>query len=109
MLLMHDALQSRTANEWLQALKDAGIPGGPIRNVSGALADQHLAARGFIVELEHPALGAVKSLATPIHMSDTGLSFRHHPPLLGEHTNEILQELGYSADVIGTLLADGIV
>jgi crotonobetainyl-CoA:carnitine CoA-transferase CaiB-like acyl-CoA transferase len=107
--LLAESLKQRTAAEWIEMLKQAGIPSGPIRDVSGALADPHLAARNFIVELEHPLLGPVKSLATPIHFSRTGLSFRRHPPLLGEQTDEVLDELGYDPAQIATLHENGTV
>ena len=107
--LLGTAIKGRTAAEWLELLKQAGIPGGPIRNVSGALSDPHLAARNFIVELEHPLIGPVKSLATPIHFSRTGISFRRHPPMLGEQTDEILDELGYGSAEIAILHETGIV
>lgn len=109
MPLVHAAMQSRPAREWLERLTAAGIPCGPIRNVSSALADPHLAARGMIVELEHPLLGSIKSLATPIHLSGTTLGYRRHPPLLGEHTVEILAEIGYAPVEISALRDKGIV
>src|SRR6185503_5198819 len=72
--LVGAAMQAKPAHEWLEMLTTVGIPCGPIRNVGEALADPHLAARGMIVELEHPVLGLIKSLATPIHMSQTALT-----------------------------------
>jgi formyl-CoA transferase len=107
--LVTEAMQTRPAAEWLARLTAAGIPCGPIRNVSQALADPQVAARGTIVELEHPLLGPLKSLATPIHMSATGLSYRHHPPQLGEQTGQILAELGYETAEIERFRAAGVV
>ena len=107
--LVTEAMQTRPAAEWLARLTGAGIPCGPIRNVSQALADPQVAARGTIVELEHPLLGPLKSLATPIHMSATGLSYRHHPPQLGEQTGQILAELDYKAAEVEQFRAAGVV
>ena len=84
------------------------MPCGRINTVAEALGDPHVAERGFIVELEHPALGIIKSLATPVHLSDTPLSYRRHPPRLGEHSDEVAAELGYAADEIAQLRADGV-
>jgi crotonobetainyl-CoA:carnitine CoA-transferase CaiB-like acyl-CoA transferase len=109
MPLIRTVIQTRAAHEWLERLKAAGIPCGPIRNVSSALADPQVTARGFIVELEHPALGKIKSLATPIHLSEEGLSYRRYPPRLGEHSEEILSETGYTQGDIEALKAQGIV
>ena len=107
--LLQEVVQHRPAHEWLERLTAAGIPCGPIRNVSEALTDPHVAARGFIVELEHPLLGMLKSLATPIHLSQTGLSYRRYPPRLGEHSAEILAEIGYSSSQIEAFRAEEII
>lgn len=110
--LMPDVRQligTRPAAAWIDVLKKAGIPAGPIRTVGEALSDPQVLARNFIVELEHPALGMIKSLATPIHMSGSGLTFRNHPPQLGEQTAVILAELGYSSDEIQRLIEEKIV
>ena len=104
-----EVVQRHSAQEWLDMLTTAGIPCGPIKNVSGALADPHVAARGMIVELEHPLLGSIKSLATPIHMSSTGLTYRHHPPQLGEQNAEILGEIGYGSSEIESFEEQGII
>jgi crotonobetainyl-CoA:carnitine CoA-transferase CaiB-like acyl-CoA transferase len=106
---VRDVLQQHTADEWLSLLRDADIPVGKINTVAEALADPHLLERHFIIELQHPVLGTVKSLATPVHMSATPLRYDRHPPLLGEHSAEILQELGYDAAQIATFQEQGII
>lgn len=102
-------VKTRTSAEWLDALKEHGIPSGPIRTVSEALNDPQIIARNFIVELEHPLLGIVKSLATPIHMSTDALTFRRHPPQLGENSREVLRELGFDNPAIDTLVQKKII
>jgi len=103
------AIQSRPAEEWLDVLRAADVPVGRINSVSEALADPHLTERNFVVDLQHPTLGMLRSLATPIHMSMTPLTYELHPPLLGEHTQQILMELGYSAEQIQTLQQERII
>jgi crotonobetainyl-CoA:carnitine CoA-transferase CaiB-like acyl-CoA transferase len=94
-------LQERFANApsfaWLQKFAAAGIPAAPINGVPEALNDAQTQARGLIVQLEHPGLGTVRSIANPVHLSSTPVSYRLPPPLLGEHTREILQSLGERA------------
>lgn len=103
------ALGKYGADEWMLHLRDADVPVGKINSVAEALADPHLLERNFIVEVEHPHLGTLKSLATPVHMSDTPLRYDRHPPTLGEHTDEILLELGYSGDEITSMRDKGII
>ncbi|MEM7028685.1 MAG: CaiB/BaiF CoA-transferase family protein, partial [Chloroflexota bacterium] len=106
---VRQVIKTRTAAEWIDLLQENAIPCGPIRTTEEALSDPHLTARNFVVEQQHPLLGAIKSLATPIHFSDTKVSFREHPPQLGEQTEDILAEFGYSDAEIENLKDQGIV
>ena len=106
--IVRDIIRSKPCDLWLTELREVGVPCGRINTVAEALTDPHVIERGFIVELEHPALGIVKSLATPVHLSDTPLSYRRHPPRLGEHSDEVAAELGYSNADIERLRAEGV-
>jgi len=101
-------IRGKSCDEWLRQLRAAGVPCGRINTAAEALADPHVIERGFIIELEHPALGPIKSLATPIHLDDAPLVYRRHPPRLGEHSDEVAAELGYSAAEIAQLRANGV-
>ncbi len=105
---VRSVIRQRTADEWLELLRAAEVPVGKINSVSEALADPHLLERNFIVELQHPSLGMLRSLATPIHMSMTPLQYEQHPPMLGEHTAQILAEIGYSAEQIKQFQTEGV-
>jgi crotonobetainyl-CoA:carnitine CoA-transferase CaiB-like acyl-CoA transferase len=96
--LLQREFDKEAATQWLQKFADAGIPAAPINNVPEALSDAQTLARGLIVQVEHPALGEARSIANPIKFSNTPVSYRLPPPLLGEHTKEILQSLGYGAE-----------
>ena len=82
-------LTERDAADWIEAFLAAGIPAGPINFPDHTLTDEHILARGMIVELEHPLIGVVRSIALPAQLSRTGPSYRRYPPRLGEHNEEI--------------------
>jgi crotonobetainyl-CoA:carnitine CoA-transferase CaiB-like acyl-CoA transferase len=107
--LVQEILAEREAEYWLEALREAHIPSGPINTVPETLAHPQLIERGFIVEQEHPLAGLVKSLANPIHFSETPAAYRLPPPALGEHKAEILEGLGYTSQEISQFLEKGIV
>jgi formyl-CoA transferase len=87
------ALASRTTADWVERMLAAGVPAGPIHDFAQVFADAHTHARQMIEEVDHPVAGRVRTLGFPLKMSDTPLRVRHAPPLLGQHSTEILREL----------------
>jgi crotonobetainyl-CoA:carnitine CoA-transferase CaiB-like acyl-CoA transferase len=87
--LLEQILAGRTAAEWVEQLVAAGIPAGPINFPDETLTDEHVIARRMIVELEHPLIGVVRSIAAPMRFESNGPTYRRYPPRLGEHNDEI--------------------
>jgi len=107
--LLQEILEKETADYWLEKFTAEGIPSGPINFPDETLADPQLLARGMIVELEHPLAGLVRSIGNPVHLSETPITYRLPPPLLGEHNDEILSALGYDAKQVEGLRERGVV
>ena len=94
---------------WLALFEAHGIPCGPINTYADALNDEQIAAREMVVETEHPTLGKLRTLGTPLKMSRTPLVAGRPAPLLGQHTTEVLREAGYSRAEVAGLRAAGAV
>jgi crotonobetainyl-CoA:carnitine CoA-transferase CaiB-like acyl-CoA transferase len=107
--LIADRLAARTTQEWLAALAAADVPSGPITDVLAAFESPEAQARSMLVEVEHPALGVLRQAGIPIEFGATPGAVRIAPPLLGEHTDEVLADLGLGPGEIARLRADGVV
>jgi crotonobetainyl-CoA:carnitine CoA-transferase CaiB-like acyl-CoA transferase len=94
---------------WLQRFETAGIPCGPINTYEDVFRDRHLLAREMLVETDHPVLGRLRTLGTPIKMSGAPLNPRRRAPLLGEHTDEVLRSVGYGEEAIADLRKRNVV
>ena len=107
--LLKDTIAAHKAEHWLSLFRKLGIPCGPINFVDETLSDPHIRDRGVIVELEHPAAGLVRSIATPVRLSETPVSYRLPPPILGQHNAEVLAELGYGPADVARLETEGVI
>jgi formyl-CoA transferase len=103
--LLLEIFRQKPAAVWLEKFSVTEIPAAPINTVAEAVEDVQTRARGLIVQLEHPALGTARSIANPIRFSNTPVSYRLPPLLLGEHTSAILQSLSYSAEDVRAMAA----
>ncbi len=107
--LIERALATRGSVAWADELSRVGIPAGPINNVAGALEHPQVTARDMVVSAEHPSAGTLRMTASPIKLSRYTATVRRPPPTLGEHTDDVLRELGYSPTEIATLRDQGVV
>ncbi len=92
---------------WVQTLLDGGIPAGPILSYPEAFEGEHGTARGMKMEIDHPVEGKVPNIGFAVKLSGTPQQVRRHPPRLGEHNHEVLEELGIGADELARLAAQG--
>jgi len=105
-----NTMATRTTQEWIGRLEAADVPCGPINNYAQVFADPQVMHRGLKVDVPRAAGGMVSTIASPLRLSATPVSYDKAPPLLGEHTDEVLaQVLGRDAAQIAALRADGIV
>lgn len=101
--------RTRRTAEWLDILERAGVPAGPVLSIAEMHADPQAQARDMVPVVRHTTLGDVKTIGAPVKFSSTPAAVRRGAPLLGEHTREVLQSLGYSAAEIERLVHSGAV
>ncbi|HEV8331906.1 MAG TPA: CaiB/BaiF CoA-transferase family protein [Steroidobacteraceae bacterium] len=107
--LLEEIMRQRTVAEWVALLEPIGVPVGPINDLAQAFAQPQVKSRGLQLELPHPLSGTVPSVANPIRMSATPMRYESAPPLLGQHTQEVLGQLGIDERELQVLARDGVI
>lgn len=107
--MVQKVMEKKTVSEWLSCLSEAKVPCSPIHTLGEALSHPQVAARRLVVETEHPVLGTLKNVGHPVRFENADRTASRPPPLLGEHTEEILREAGYSPEDIRTLAERGVI
>ncbi len=101
--VLNSILSEKPAAAWLKALRKKGVPAGPVYTFDQIFSDPQVLHREMVVEMEHPAAGTIKQTGVPVRLSETPGSIVLPPPLLGEHTEDILGEIGYTREEIRKL------
>ncbi|MGE8491530.1 MULTISPECIES: CaiB/BaiF CoA-transferase family protein [Comamonas] len=110
--LMYPLMKTRTTAEWIALLEDKAVPCGPINNIAQAFEDEQVIARGLHVQIPRDAgdqIGSISTVASPMRLTATPPVVRRPPPAMGQHTDEILAELGRSPAQIAQLHSEGVV
>ena len=107
--LLGETFCQETTQYWMETLKAAGVPSGPINDLGQVYSDPHVQAREMMVELEDPNLGRLKNIGIPVKLSQTPGRIRRRAPDLGEHTQEVLLQAGYSDEDVARLRKAGVV
>lgn len=100
---------TRTTDTWVQLLNEAGIPAGPILDIQQMHEDRQAIAREMVVEVDHPLAGPVKTLGAPVKFHGTPGGVKHAAPLLGQHTAEVLMQVGYDSESVQVLVDAGAI
>lgn len=108
--LIGQQMAGKTCDDWMDLLVAAAIPCGPVNNMENLFADPQVLHRGMVAEVPHPSIGTLRMTGIPVRHSETPGTIRRPPPLLGEHTDDVLVEvLGYSPEKIASLRDRGAI
>lgn len=106
---IEEITRSRSTAEWMRVFEGKGLPYAKVNDVFDTMEHEHVRARGMVVEMDHEFCGRIKMINTPVKYSEAQPGIRTVPPTLGQHTEEVLGELGLSGEEIGKLRAEGAV
>lgn len=107
--ILETQMRRRSMDEWLQLFSENNIPCAPINTMDRVFKNPQIHAREMVVEMKHPQAGMIKLVGSPLKLSRSKVSMERHPPLAGEHTEEILQRAGFSAEKINWLKKSKII
>ena len=107
--LLAEQLRGHPRQHWLEQLKKKGVPCGAVRDLAEVLSDPQLQARMMVLPMTHPSAGAIQVLGVPVKLADSSGGVRIPPPVLGQHTHALLEELGYSQTQVDSLREAAVV
>lgn len=107
--ILEEKMKTKTSQEWLGLFNEEGIPCGPINDMRQLFNEEQVNAREMVVEVDHPKAGKIPLVGSPLKFSRTSVKIERHPPLAGEHTEEVLYELGWSEEDIKQLKNENII
>jgi crotonobetainyl-CoA:carnitine CoA-transferase CaiB-like acyl-CoA transferase len=107
--LVQSFMLKKTTDNWITALRQAGVPVAPIHTLDQALSNDHVLARGVVSITNHPTVGEVKHISHPVTFNRQIRQSQRPAPTLGQHTREVLQEAGFTADEVTRLAAEGVI
>jgi CoA:oxalate CoA-transferase len=107
--LINAVTATATVEQWIERLNAAGVPCGRVMNLAEVFSDPQVLAQEMVLEVEHPGYGPVRMTGFPVKLGATPAQLRRPAPALGEHTDEVLRELGYAPERIAALRRDGVV
>jgi crotonobetainyl-CoA:carnitine CoA-transferase CaiB-like acyl-CoA transferase len=106
---IENAMRKHTRDEWLELLAKHDLVGAPVQTYAEVLEDEQAWANDYLLRIEHPEAGPIDVVGSPIHMTKTEVDARKLPPELGQHTEEVLLQLGYDWDAIARLREAGAI
>ncbi|MFQ5791067.1 MAG: CaiB/BaiF CoA transferase family protein [Acidobacteriota bacterium] len=107
--IFRERFRQETTAYWIEALEKQDLLCAPVRSLPEALEDTQTAVNKMVVHIPHRGVGELRLVGSPIHLSGVPFAVRQAPPILGEHSEEILSELGYDSDKIAVLREDGVI
>src|SRR5690606_34189109 len=107
--LISDVLQTQSTEHWVHAFERAGVPAGPVKNMKQALDDPQTRIRDMVIKVDHPIAGEIDALGLPIKFARGNGITRRGAPLYGQHTREVMAEIGYTEAEILRLIQAGVV
>ena len=107
--VLSEIFKTKTTEHWVKLIADAGIPCGPINRISQVVDDPQVAARNMLVDVAHPQVPGLRVPGPPLKLTATPPTVRRHPPMLGEHNDEILADAGFDPDQISRMRQKGVI